>query len=167
MSVYFQFALVEINGKPVLVDRKALDDAAKSLRDAIARLKEKEPWKDVNLANGFALQTPEGMTPVTLGSATDFANWVSKNMAGGEFDLTKTIATLPEPFKTGLSGLARTDLVIYSAALFYTGDTKVEATKNKMYGELVIGFQVPNDLMTTFPLRLREIVIQINNYPSK
>jgi hypothetical protein len=74
---------------------------------------------------------------------------------------------LPDPFKSGLAALTNTDLVVYSAALFYTGDTGKPETKNKMYGELVIGFQVPKDFMTDFPLRLREIVIQVNNYPSK
>lgn len=163
MSVNFKFALVEINGKPVLVDRLALKDAAKSLQDAIAKI---AALKEANLTNGFALQTPEGMSPVILGSATDFANWISQTMAGGQFDLKTSIAGLPDPFKSGLAALTNTDLVIYSAALFYTGDTKKPETKNKMYGELVIGFQVPKDFMTDFPLRLREIVIQVHNYPS-
>lgn len=164
MSVNFKFALVEINGKPVLVDRKALEDAAKSLRDAIEKI---TALKEADLSNSFALETPEGMSPVILGSANDFANWISKTMAGGQFDLSASIATLPDPFKTGLKALTNTDLVIYSAALFYTGDTKKPETKNKMYGELVIGFQVPNDFMVDFPLRLREIVIMVHNYPSK
>jgi hypothetical protein len=164
MSVNFKFALVEINGKPVLVDRKALDDAAKSLRDAIEKI---TVLKDAVLTNGFALQTPEGMSPVTLGSANDFSVWVSNRLAGGSFNLKASIETLPDPFKSGLAALTNTDLVVYSAALFYTGDTGKPETKNKMYGELVIGFQVPKDFMTDFPLRLREIVIQVNNYPSK
>ena len=164
MSVNFKYALVEINAKPVLVDRLALEDAAKSLRDAIAKI---AALKDKDLTNGFALQTPEGMSPVTLGSANDFANWVSANLAGGSFDLSASIATLPDPFKTGLRLLTETELVIYSAALFYTGDTKDAATKNKMYGELVIGFQIPEGAMKAdFPLKLREIVIQVHNYPS-
>jgi len=165
MSVNFKFALVEINGKPVLVDRKAIEDATKSLRDAIAKISD---LKDAVLTNGFALETPEGMSPVILGSANDFAKWVSNNLAGGSFDLSASIATLPDPFKTGLKLLTETELVIYSAALFYTGDTGVPKTKNKLYGELVIGFQIPEGAMKAdFPLKLREIVIQVNNYPSK
>lgn len=163
MPVNFRYAMIEINGKPVLVDRKAIADASRTIRDAVAKISD---LKDAVLTNGFALQTPEGMSPVTLGSATDFANWVSKHLAGGSFSLTDSIAALPDPFKSGLSALASTDLIIYSAALFYTGDTGKPATKNKMYGELVIGFFVPATFMQDFPVRLREIVIQVNNYPS-
>ena len=162
MSVSFKYALIEINGKPVLVDQKKIDDAAKSLKDALTKIQ--GLTNDV-LQKGFALQTPEGMAPVTLGSASDFSNWVTAKM-NSTFKLTDSIATLPDPFKSGLTALVETDLVIYSASLFYTGDTGNDATKNKLYGELIIGFEIPDTFMQDFPLRLREIVIVVNNYPA-
>jgi hypothetical protein len=166
MPVNFKYAMVAINGKPVLVDQKKFDDASKALREALLKI---DGLTAAVLQNGFALQTPEGMKPVILGSANDFAKWVSDKMAGGQFKLAESIGTLPEPFKTGLATLTNTDLVIYSAALFYTGDTgpseKAAVQKNKLYGELVIGFQVPESFMNDFPIALREIVIAVNNYP--
>ena len=70
MSVSFKYAMVEINGKPVLVDQKKINDAAKSLRDALVKM---EGLTNDILQKGFALQTPEGMTPLNLGSASDLA----------------------------------------------------------------------------------------------
>jgi len=142
-----------------LVDQKKIGDAQASLRKAVQKI---DKMTDDILKAGFALQTPEGMKPVILGSADDFSVWVTAQM-GGEFSLKTSIEQLPEPFKGGLSAIVRTDLVIYSAALFYTGENAVDG--KKLFGELVIGFQVPDDVMKTFPLRLREIVIQVNNYP--
>ena len=165
MPVSFKYAMIEINGKPVLVDQKKFDDASKALKDAVSKV---EGLTTDLLKKGFALQTPEGMKPVNLGSATDFSGWVTKRM-NSDFNLTTSIGGLPEPFKSGLQTLADTDLVVYSAALFYTGDTGSAAppeTKNKLYGELVIGFQVPDSFMKDFPLALREIVIAVNNYPA-
>jgi len=162
MSVSFKYAMVEINGKPVLVDQKKINEAAKSLRDALVKI---EGLTNDILQNGFALQTPEGMAPLNLGSASDFSNWVTSKM-NSTFSLSDSVNSLPDPFKTGLKAIIETDLVIYSASLFYTGDTGVPATKNKLYGELIIGFQIPDNLMTDFPLRLREIVIVVNNFPA-
>jgi hypothetical protein len=161
MSVSFKYAMVEISGKPVLVDQKKFDDASKALRDAVTKI---NGLTTELLQNGFALQTPEGMKPVNLGSANDFSNWVTKKM-NSTFSLADSINGLPDPFKGGLKALTSTDLVIYSAALFYTGETGGEATKNKLYGEMVIGFQVPDGFMD-FPVALREIVIAVNNYPA-
>ncbi|MBC8031870.1 MAG: hypothetical protein H7Z16_17440 [Pyrinomonadaceae bacterium] len=164
MSVSFKYAMVEISGKPVLVDQKKIGEAAKALRDALTKI---EGLTNEVLQKGFALQTPEGMKPVNLGSANDFSAWVAGTMKS-TFDLTESIGKLPEPFKTGLGTLAATDIVIYSAVLFYTGDTgtgPAAAMKNKLYGELVIGFQVPDTFMKDFPVALREIVIAVNNYP--
>jgi hypothetical protein len=161
MPVNFKYAMVEINGKPVLVDQKKIGDASSSLRKAVTKI---EGMTDTILKAGFALQTPDGMKPVILGSADDFSVWVS-TMMKSDFSLSKSIEDLPEPFKSGLSAIVRTDLVIYSAALFYTGASTVTALDKKLFGELVIGFQVPDDVMKDFPLRLREIVIQVNNYP--
>jgi hypothetical protein len=152
--------MVEINGKPVLVDQKTISDAAASLRDSLINI---QKLSAEVLKNGFALQTPEGMVPVNLGSANDFSDWVAAKM-NSTFKLADSIAGLPEPFKSGLAVLTETDLVIYSAALFYTGDTGDAATKNKLFGELVIGFQIPDTFMQDFPLALREIVIEVNNY---
>ena len=160
MQVNFKLARIEINGKPVLVDRKKLDDAPKAFRSAVKKIKALEK---ADLSKGFALTTPEKLSPVILGSATDFANWVGTKLADGKFNLEESIATLPEPFSSGLKTVTNTELIIYSAALFYTGDTGKPETKDKMYGELVIGFQVPDEFMDKFPLRLREIVIQVNN----
>src|SRR5687767_8875924 len=129
MPVNFKYAMVEINGKPVLVDQKTFDVASKALKDGLARVT--ELTKELR-AKGFALETPEGMSPVTLGSANDFANWVSANLDGGKFNLSDSIGALPEPFKSGLSALTNTKLVIYSAALFYyTVETKDKTDETK------------------------------------
>jgi len=162
MSVSFKYAMVEINGKPVLVDQKKINDAAKSLRDALVKI---DGLTTELLQKGFALQTPEGMAPLNLGSASDFSNWVTAKM-NSTFSLKDSVNSLPDPFKTNLQAIIETDLVIYSASLFYTGDTGVETSKNKLYGELIIGFQIPDNLMADFPLRLREIVIVVNNFPA-
>ena len=165
MAVEFKYALVEINKKPVLVDKKLIDDASEALRTAVAKV---DGLTAELMKKGFALETPEGMSPVVLGTANDFSVWVNAKM-NSTFDLKASIGTLPDPFKTGLAKLVDTELVIYSAVLFYTGDTgstgKAAELKNKLYGELVIGFRVPEDFMKDFPLALREIVIAINNYP--
>ena len=161
MSVEFKYALVEINKKPVLVDKKAIDEASAALKLAVAKV---EGLTAELLKKGFALETPEGMSPVVLGTANDFSVWVNAKM-NSDFNLKDSIATLPDPFKSGLIALVDTELVIYSAALFYTGETGAPATAKKLYGELVIGFRVPETFMQDFPLALREIVIAINNYP--
>jgi hypothetical protein len=161
MPVSFKYAMVAINGKPVLVDQKKIDEASKALRDAVSKI---DGLTTELLKKGFALQTPEGMKPVILGSANDFSVWIAAKMES-TFSLSTSIAGLPEPFKSGLELLTNTDLIIYSASLFYTGDTGATQTKNKLYGELVIGFQVPDTFMKDFPLALREIVIAVNNYP--
>jgi hypothetical protein len=161
MPVSFKYAMVAINGKPVLVDQKKIDEASKALRDAVSKI---DGLTTELLKKGFALQTPEGMKPVNLGSANDFSVWIAAKMES-TFSLSTSIAGLPEPFKSGLELLTNTDLIIYSASLFYTGDTGATATKNKLYGELVIGFQVPDTFMKDFPLALREVVIAVNNYP--
>jgi hypothetical protein len=157
--------MVAINGKPILVDQKKINEASKALKDAVSKI---DGLTTDLMQKGFALQTPEGMKPVNLGSANDFAGWVSDRMKS-TFSLSTSIESLPEPFKGGLSTLTNTDLIIYSASLFYTGDTgttgKAGELKNKLYGELVIGFQVPETFMKDFPLALREIVIAVNNYP--
>ncbi len=162
MAVSFKYALVEINKKPVLVDRKKYDDATKELKEALIEI---EGLTEAILKKGFALETPEGMSPLHLGTANDFSDWVAAKM-NSTFSLKTSIATLPDPFKSGLEALVDTELVIYSAALFYTGATGDDKTKNKLYGELVIGFQVPETFMKDFPLALREIVIAVNNYPA-
>lgn len=161
MPVNFKYAMVEINKKPVLVDQKKIGDAQASLRKAVTKI---DKMTDAILKAGFVLQTPDGMKPLILGSADDFSVWISAQM-GGTFSLSDSIKDLPPPFKDGLSAIVRTDLVIYSAALFYTGANDVTELNKKLFGELVIGFQVPDDVMKDFPLRLREIVIQVNNYP--
>lgn len=162
MSVSFKYAMVEISGKQVLVDQKKISEAAKSVRDALATI---QGLTADALKNGFALQTPEGMSPVNLGSAEDFSDWIAAKM-GSTFSLADSVNSLPDPFKTGLQAIVETDLIIYSASLVYTGDTGTPATKNKLYGELIIGFQIPDHLMADFPLKLREIVIVVNNYPA-
>ena len=159
MPVSFKYAMIEINKKPVLVDQQTIAEATKSLRDGLAKI---EALTDDVLKKGFVFQTPEGMSPVNLGSPEELSDWVSGQM-NSSFKLKDSIDGLPEPFKTGLKGLAETDLVIYSAALFYTGGAAVGGSK--LYGELVIGFQVPDTFMADFPLRLREIVLAVNNYP--
>ena len=161
MAVEFKYALVEINKKPVLVDRKKFDDAATALKDALLKV---EGLTADALKNGFAMETPEGMSPLQLGTAIDFSDWVAKKM-NSTFSLKTSIESLPEPFKGGLSTLANTELIIYSAVLFYTGETGKPETAKKLYGELVIGFRVPATFMQEFPLALREVVIAVNNYP--
>jgi hypothetical protein len=161
MAVNFKYLMIEINGKPVLVDKKALNEASQSLREEVKKIK---ALTDGVLKNGFAVETPEGMTPVRLGSAEDFSVWVSAKM-GGSFDLSSSIGTLPSPFKEALGALVTADLVIYSASLFYTGDTGDVATQKKLYGELVLGVQFPPITPDSFPLALREVVIEVDNYP--
>lgn len=164
MGVNFEYALVEINGKEVLVNKEDLAKAAESLRKRVDEIIEKVAQvKDDVKQNGFALETPPGMSPLVLGSASDFSDWASRQM-GLDFKLEKEIDGLPDPFKTGLSGLSRTELVLYSASLIYTG---VKVKKNPgLYGELLIGFQIPDDMMQDFPLALRQVVIKVDNYPS-
>ncbi|MFY9620658.1 MAG: hypothetical protein WAM70_02755 [Pyrinomonadaceae bacterium] len=161
VAVEFRYALVEINKKEVLVERKKFDDAAKPLKKV---LKKSGLLTEADLKIGFALETPEGMSPLRLGTANDFSNWVTEKMKA-DFKLEASIEKLPDPFNTGLKALVNTELVIYSAVLFWTGDTKNDQTKNRFYGELVIGFQVPEWFMEDFPVALREIVIAVNNYP--
>ncbi len=170
MPVRFEYALVEINGKPVLVDQTTFDQASEAFRDALAKIE--EITHEIREA-GFALQTPEGMRPVVLGSLTDFTGWVSRQLGIENFSLENEAGNLPDPFGSGLQGLVRTDLVLYSASLFYTAQA-LESSKKKtktndvkrFYGELVIGFRIPPDFMQSFPLRLREVVLAVNNYPA-
>jgi hypothetical protein len=161
MAVEFKYALVEINKKPVLVDKKKIDDAPDALKTALAKI---DGLTTEALQHGFALETPEGMSPLVLGTANDFSVWVTAKM-NSTFNLKASIGTLPDPFKSGLNAMIDTELVIYSAVLFYTGETGKPETAKKLYGELVIGFKIPETLMKDFPLALREIVIAINNYP--
>ncbi|WP_447962651.1 hypothetical protein [Nitrospira sp. Ecomares 2.1] len=156
MALKFKYALVEINSKPVLVDKKAFAEASQALRDALAKVS--AITKEVK-EKGFALQTPEGMIPVNLGSASDFSKWVTNKLEIKNFDLGKEVAELPSPARDVANILINTDLVLYSAALFYTGEPL-----KKLYGELVIGFKLPEDAMD-FPLALKEIVIAVDNYP--
>lgn len=160
MATSFKYALVEINNNPVLVDQRTIDEATTALRNGLKELKED------TLKKGFALQTPEGMNPVVLGSVSNFSDWATKKM-DLVFSLKDEIKKLPDPFKSGLSGLANTDLVLYSAALFYTGVSQTEKPKTtNLYGELVIGFRIPDTFMQDFPLALREIVLAVNNFPA-
>ena len=118
MATSFRYALVEISGKPVLVDRRAIAEATTALREAINRIEEvKEEIKK----SGFAMQTPEGMRPVVLGNLAGFVTWATDQM-GIDFSLGDEIKKLPEPFKSGLSGIVDTDLVLYSAAFVYLPD---------------------------------------------
>jgi len=159
MAVSFKYALIEINKKPVLVDKKKFDEAPEDLQKALKKI------DGLTTDQGFALQTPEGMSPVHLGTANDFSDWVRTKM-NSTFSLKDSIGTLPDPFKSGLTALVDTELVIYSAVLFYTGMTTKTELQKKLYGELVIGFQVPKTFMQDFPMALREIVIGVNNYPA-
>lgn len=161
MPVEFRYAQIEINDKPVLVDKAAIDDASKALKDGLAKV---ENLTEAILESGFALETPDGMQPVVLGNASGFSKWLTTKM-GASFDLDEEIKKLPAPLSTGLSVVANTDLVLYSAALFY-----IPAAKRKdkpkikaMYGEIVFGFRV-NLKSDDFPLGLNEIVIAVNNF---
>ena len=160
MPVTFKYAMFEISGKPVLVDQKKIDEASKALRDGLAQIKD---LKEGILKTGFALQTPEGMNPVVLGNVDKFCNWVASSLdvkSGDDpFSLDKEIGKLPPPFSTVIAKLASIDIKLYSAALFYIPK---DAPK-KLYGELVIGFEV-NLSDPSFPLALQEIVISISNY---
>ena len=162
VAVAFKYAMVEINKKDVLVERKKFDEASKPLKKALKKI---TALAD-DLKIGFALETPEGMSPLHLGTAADFTNWVSEKMKA-DFKLEESIKGLPEPFSGGLKTLVNTELVIYSASLFYTGETKKPETEKRLYGELVIGFQIPEWIIVKdFPVVLREIVIAVNNFPS-
>ena len=160
MPVTFKFALFEISGKPVLVDQKKIDETSKALKDGLAQV---TALTDTMLKSGFSLETPEGMNPVVLGNVDKFCDWVAANLDvktdGQPFSLDKEIKKLPPPFSTVIAKLASIDIKLYSAALFYIPK---DAPK-KLYGELVIGFEV-NLSDPGFPLALQEIVISINNY---
>ena len=160
MPVNFKFAVFEISGKPVLVDRKKIDETSKELKNGLAKITE---LTDEILKTGFGLETPEGMNPVVLGNVDNFCDWVAKKLdvknEGQAFKLDTEIRKLPPPFSTVIAKLASIDIKLYSAALFYVPD---KAPK-KLYGELVIGFELRlND--PGFPLALDEIVISINNF---
>ena len=160
MPVNFKFAVFEISGKPVLVDRKKIDETSKELKDGLAKV---TALTDEILKTGFGLETPEGMNPVVLGNVDNFCNWVAAKLEvkndGQAFKLDTEIKKLPPPFSTVVAKLASIDIKLYSAALFYVPD---KAPK-KLYGELVIGFEVKlSD--PGFPLALDEIVISINNF---
>jgi hypothetical protein len=162
MNATFNYARIEISGKDVLVDKKDIADAGTALAAKIQAVKDE-------LKNGFVMQTPEGMIPVDLGSAEDLGAWVARRMQGGEFKLSTFIGQLPEPFKTGLNAVATAQFVLYSAALFFSGgDSKTSTTPGmkrdppKLYGELVVGFRIPSDVMDDF--LVREVVIAINNF---
>lgn len=161
MPVEFRYAQIEINNKPVLVDKAAIADASQLLRDGLAKV---AALTDEIKESGFALETPDGMQPVVLGSAFDFSKWLSAKL-GATFDLKTEVGKLPDPLKTGLSVVAGTDLVLYSAALFYIPkEQRGDGNKIKaMYGEIVFGFRV-NLSSTEFPLGLNEIVIAVNNF---
>lgn len=159
MPVEFKFAVFEISGKPVLVDQKKIDETSKGLKDGLAKI---TTLTEAMLTAGFGLETPEGMNPVVLGNVDNFCNWVAAKLEvkndGQKFDLTKEINKLPPPFSTVIAKLASIDIKLYSAALFY-----VPGPPKKLYGELVIGFEVKlSD--PEFPLALDEIVISINNF---
>ena len=161
MPVNFKFAVFEISGKPVLVDRKKIDETSKELRDGLAKV---TTLTDEILKTGFGLETPEGMNAVVLGNVDNFTDWVAakldaKNEDGTAFKLDKAIAKLPPPFSNVIAKLTSIDIKLYSAALFYIP----ENAPKKLYGELVIGFEVKlSD--PGFPLALDEIVISINNF---
>ncbi|HKY43345.1 MAG TPA: hypothetical protein VJM50_09635 [Pyrinomonadaceae bacterium] len=161
MPVNFKFAVFEISGKPVLVDRKKIDETSKELKDGLAKV---TTLTEAMLTAGFGLETPEGMNPVVLGNVDKFTGWVAekldvKNDDGTAFKLEKAIEKLPKPFSTVVAKLTSIDIKLYSAALFYAPD----APTRKLYGELVIGFEVKlSD--PGFPLALDEIVISINNF---
>jgi len=161
MPVEFRYAQIEINGKPVLVDKAAIAEARQVLKDGLAKV---TALTDEVKAKGFAMQTPDGMQPIVLGNAIQFSNWLT-NMMGASFDLRAEIGKLPDPLKTGLSVVANTDLVLYSAALFYVPvPSDAPAPKPKsIYGEIVFGFRV-NMSSSDFPLALNEIVIAVNNF---
>jgi hypothetical protein len=161
--VAFKYAKIEINGKSVLVTQTAFSDATDEFQKQINAIKDTAGITPDMLTKGFALQTPPAMNPLTLGSVEDFSNWVNTEMkSDSDFSLATSIAQLPSPFSTGLGTLLSTDVVIYSAALFYN-----PAPAKKLYGELVIGFKIPKDKFTgDFPLTLKEIVIAVNNYPA-
>lgn len=162
MPVEFRYAQIEIDGKPVLVDKQTIADASQALRDSLEKVVK---LSDEITAKGFALQTPDGMEPVILGDANSFAAWLSKTIAGATFDLKAEIDKLPEPLKGGLTVVAGTKLVLYSAVLFSLpadarkGNDKIKA----MYGEIVFGFRV-NLKSADFPVGLNEIVIAVNNF---
>jgi hypothetical protein len=160
MPVNFKFAVFEISGKPVLVDRKKIDETSKELKDGLAKV---TALTDELLKTGFGLETPEGMNPVVLGNVDNFCNWVALKLDvkndGNAFKLDTEIKKLPPPFSTVVAKLASIDIKLYSAALFYVP----EKAPKKLYGELVIGFEVKlSD--PGFPLALDEIVISINNF---
>lgn len=161
MPVEFRYAQIEINGKPVLVDKAAIADARQVLKDGLAKV---TALSDEVKAKGFAMQTPDGMQPIVLGNAVQFSNWLASKMSAS-FDMQAEINKLPEPLKTGLSVVANTDLVLYSAALFYVPVPRdAPAPKPKsIYGEIVFGFRV-NLSSPDFPLALNEIVIAVNNF---
>lgn len=159
MPVNFKFAVFEISGKPVLVDRKKIDETSKELKDGLAKV---TTLTEAMLTAGFGLETPEGMNPVVLGNVDNFCNWVAAKLEvkndGAAFKLDTEIRKLPPPFSTVIAKLASIDIKLYSAALFY-----VPGPPQKLYGELVIGFEVKlSD--PGFPLALDEIVISINNF---
>ena len=161
MPVNFKFAVFEISEKPVLVDRKKIDETSKELKDGLAKV---TALTEAMLTAGFGLETPEGMNPVVLGNVNNFTNWVTdkldvKNDDGTAFKLDKAIEKFPPPFKTVVAKLTSIDIKLYSAALFYVPG----APKQKLYGELVIGFEVQLK-EEGFPLALNEIVISINNF---
>ena len=160
MAVSFKFAVFEISDKPVLVEQQKIDDTSKALRDGLAKVKE---LTDALLKTGFGLETPEGMDPVVLGNVNNFCDWVAKKLEvkndGQNFNLNTEIQKLPPPFSTVVAKLSSIDIKLYSASLFYIPK---DAPK-KLYGELVIGFEVKlSD--PGFPLALDEIVISINNF---
>jgi hypothetical protein len=161
MPVEFRYAQVEINNKPVLVDKAAIAEASQALRDGLAKI---IALTDEIKESGFALETPDGMQPVVLGSAFDFSKWLSAKL-GATFDLKTEVDKLPEPLSKGLSVVAGTDLVLYSAALFYIPEAKRKDNDKikAMYGEIVFGFRV-NMSNPDFPLGLNEIVIAVNNF---
>lgn len=163
MPVEFRYAQIEINQKPVLVDKQTIADASLVIKDGLARVTE---LTEAIMQSGFALQTPEGMQPIVLGNALGFSKWLSETL-GASFDLGAEIRKLPPPLSTGLNVLAGTDLVLYSAALFYIPKEKrdTDGKIKAMYGEIVFGFRV-NLTSPDFPLGLNEIVIAVNNFPA-
>lgn len=160
MPVNFKFAVFEISDKPVLVEQQKIDDTSKALKEGLAKV---PALTDALLKTGFGLETPEGMDPVVLGNVNNFCDWVAKKLEvkndGAAFSLDKEIKKLPPPFNDVVAKLTSIDIKLYSAALFYIPK---DAPK-KLYGELVIGFEVKlSD--PGFPLALDEIVISINNF---